>query len=151
MGEFSCTNVISTQLTWFGLDLVWVDGCPDGKQPVELILKSGLVSKWSWDLSQKVLKALHDGLTLKSCRTWMVWNSQLPFLIRRTTGYSSESIESVEKLVSDWNSLIQRSAALWEKIVRCPLVPAQAMDELELIEQDLMIAGDAMGDQVVNE
>ncbi|KAH9819280.1 hypothetical protein DFH28DRAFT_887071, partial [Melampsora americana] len=132
-------------------ELGWVDGCPDGKRPVELVLKSGLVSKSSWELSQKVLKALHNRLTRKSCRTWMVWNSSLPFLLQTTAQYSAESIQSVEMLVSKWKGLIQRSTEMWEKIVHCPSVAAQAMDELELIEQRFMIAEDDVGIQMLNE
>ncbi|KAH9809780.1 hypothetical protein DFH28DRAFT_904187, partial [Melampsora americana] len=120
-------------------EMSWIDGCPNGKRPIELIQRSGLVSRSSWELSQKVLKSLHSRLAMKSCGTWMIWNSQIPSLIQTTARYSTESVESIEMLRSKWKGLIARSTALWEKIVNCPSVPAQAMDDLELIEQGLLL------------
>ncbi|KAH9816628.1 hypothetical protein DFH28DRAFT_891356 [Melampsora americana] len=54
-------------------------------------------------------------------------------------------------LISKWKDLMQRLTNVWEKIVHCQSVPAQPMDELEVIEQELMIAETDVGVQVVNE
>ncbi|KAH9817363.1 hypothetical protein DFH28DRAFT_1124762 [Melampsora americana] len=71
---------------------------------------------------------------------------ELPALIWNTACYSTESAESIELLMLKWKGLIDRSSALWEKIVNCPSVPAQPMDDLEMIEQGLLLNENDLAD-----
>ncbi|KAH9821527.1 hypothetical protein DFH28DRAFT_882524, partial [Melampsora americana] len=84
----------------------WIDGCPNGRQPLELVQRTGFISRLSWELSQKVLKSLHSQLAMKLCRVWMVRNSRLPALIWNTARNSTESAESIELLMLKWKGWI---------------------------------------------
>lgn len=109
------------------------------------------MSKPNWETSQKVLKELHSQLTMKYCRTWMVWNTHLPSLLKKTAHYSSEPPESVLRLGLMWNGLVERSGRVWEQIVQCLSLPAQQLDELEVIEHNILLRDDDLDFNVVND
>ncbi|KAH9808291.1 hypothetical protein DFH28DRAFT_910366, partial [Melampsora americana] len=126
--------------------VAWVEGGPLERRPLELVLCNGLVSRANWESSQKVLKALHSNLSLKFCRTWMVWHTDLPSLLQTTSGFGNESPQSVGTLASKWGELIRMSSSTWEKIVKCPSIAAQQLDELEVIEHNLFHDDEEMRD-----
>lgn len=139
MSLTTLSTYLLTTDSFFSVYVAWVDGCPNGQRPVELVQRSGLISKASWEMSQAVLKALHSELVMKYCRTWLIWNSQIPSLIQRTAQYSANSVEEVSSLVSKWGALIHKSKSTWEKTVHCCSIVSQPLDELELIEQALLL------------
>ncbi|KAH9817965.1 hypothetical protein DFH28DRAFT_888738 [Melampsora americana] len=122
--------------------VAWVDGCPNGTRPVELVAQGGIVSKASWEKSQKVLETLYIWLILKNCRTWMVWDTHLPLLLVKTRQYSSKTPENIDILRLNWQNLINQLAHVWESIVHGAAVPAQQLDDLELIEHNLLFHDD---------
>jgi hypothetical protein len=67
----------------------------------------------------------------------MVWHTDLPSLLQTTSGFGNESPESVATLALKWGELIQMSRGTWEKIVKCPSIAAQELDELEVIEHNI--------------
>ncbi|KAH9820991.1 hypothetical protein DFH28DRAFT_1120323 [Melampsora americana] len=75
---------------------------------------------------------------------WMVWNTHLPSLLRRTSHFSSEPPESVEILALNWGALIGRLMRIWESFVRGGWVVAQELDDLDLVEHNLLFGDDDM-------
>ncbi|KAH9810724.1 hypothetical protein DFH28DRAFT_902451, partial [Melampsora americana] len=124
--------------------LPWVDGAPQERRPLQLVLRNGLISKVNWEASQKVLQALHSHLQLKYCRNWMVWHTHLPRLIRSTAHYSHESAQTITTLCDAWSELIVRCSGIWEKILNGPYIQAQQLDEFERLEQDLLFHEEEM-------
>ncbi|KAH9807252.1 hypothetical protein DFH28DRAFT_916198, partial [Melampsora americana] len=121
------------------------------RRPLQWVVRNGLVSRSNWELSQNVLKALHSQLTLKYCRTWMVWNTHLPSLLQKVACYSVEPPESITRLALRWNGLIERSSQIWDQIVQCRSLPAQQLDEFEMIEHDILLRDEDLEFDVVND
>ncbi|KAH9820209.1 hypothetical protein DFH28DRAFT_885573, partial [Melampsora americana] len=128
----------------------WVDSCPDDRRPLQWVIRSGVVSRSTWKTSQEVLKGLHRQLTMKYCRTLMVWNTHLPSLLQRTSLFSSEPPECVAIMARKWDGLIGRLSGIWERFVRGGPIAAQQLDEFEIIEQNLLYGDEDIGNDVIN-
>ncbi|KAH9811435.1 hypothetical protein DFH28DRAFT_900891, partial [Melampsora americana] len=127
----------------------WVGGCPEDQRPLQWVIHTGVVSRSTWKTSQAVLKGLHRQLIMQYCRTWMVWNTNLPSLLRRTSQYSMEPFERVEILALKWEGLIGRLKHMWEGFVRGGWVMAQQLDEMELIEHNLLFGDEDIGNNLI--
>ncbi|KAH9815145.1 hypothetical protein DFH28DRAFT_893345 [Melampsora americana] len=128
----------------------WVDGGPDDRRPLQWIIHNGLVSGSTWKTSQTVLKGLHRQLTMKYCRTLMVWNSHLPLLLQRTSQFSSETAQSLLILGLEWDALIVRLSGVWERFVQGGMVAAQQLDEFEIIEHNLLFGDEDIGNDIID-
>jgi hypothetical protein len=96
------------------------------------------IAKDVWDVNVQVLESLHEHLRQKHCRTWMNWNSKIVELLRRTYGYTRMTAEEVGSLIQRWEGLVARGKSTWERIVNAESLESTALDELEILEQDML-------------
>ncbi|EGF98247.1 uncharacterized protein MELLADRAFT_96060 [Melampsora larici-populina 98AG31] len=121
------------------LDSDW-DRDNGGKELIELIQPGQRVSKDVWEASVEVMRTVYRNLRQSYCRKWMDWDSDMGRLLRATLQYTTCSEDDNLVLFARWQALVRRGKMLWEVIVDATSVEASGLDELEIIEQNLMLA-----------
>lgn len=109
-----------------------------GRDLIELVQTGQRIAKDVWEVNVEVLESLHDNLRQKHSRTWMNWNSNIVELLQRSYGYTRMTAEEVESLVQRWNGLVARGKSTWERIVNAESLESTAVDELEILGQDML-------------
>lgn len=74
----------------------------------------------------------------------MGWNAYVHDLVADTRQYSNVPIDDDNRLLHQWDDLVNGCMGTWEAIVTVGSLVGQPLDELEAVEQELLLGDDGL-------